>query len=177
LAGGDANLYAYVWASPTNLIDPFGLWGFGLTGGGTAVAGMSPFIGAAATASGGYGLFGGGCKGTNIGAFASGGVAFVKPADLSPDANILVGLFGGLGYGGFLTNATNAAELEDLGPTWSFDLGIGLVRISVQTSASSDKWIASLTYGPSRGLAMSRMATTTVADPSSRTKCGSKSSQ
>ncbi len=34
--GGDANLYAYVWNSPLNFIDPFGWWGVGVNGGASA---------------------------------------------------------------------------------------------------------------------------------------------
>jgi RHS repeat-associated protein len=170
-AGGDTNLYAYVWGNPTNLVDPLGFWGFGFTGGGSVIAGLSPLGGGAAAAAGGYGMFWGGCKGPNIGAFASGALAVAMPGEVGPKANILLGGFGGLGGGAFLTNVTNAAELEDIGPTLSLDIGFGVGKFSLQGSQSNGKWIAALTFGPSIGLAASQMQTTTVADPSSRTPC------
>src|SRR5919197_6484271 len=46
-AGGDVNPYVYVWNDPTRFVDPFGLWGFGIEGGGTAEVGAGPSGGAA----------------------------------------------------------------------------------------------------------------------------------
>jgi RHS repeat-associated protein len=56
LAGGDVNYYAYVWNSPTNWIDPYGLVGVLTTGGGKGIL------------SGGEGAMTGGIVGAYVGA-------------------------------------------------------------------------------------------------------------
>lgn len=96
----------------------------GLTAGGDATAGLS--YGAGANGSVGAGVFGG-SNGLDAGAFASGGAGENLGSGASiPFANLIGRFFAGLvvdgGVGGFITNASQADQLQGLSGTWTVDL-------------------------------------------------------
>jgi len=68
--GGDTNLYRYVGNAPTIKSDPVGLWGITLSWGTQGLLGNGA-AGGAYQGSVGFGIFGGGDKGINIGGFHS----------------------------------------------------------------------------------------------------------
>jgi RHS repeat-associated protein len=175
---GGANLYAYVNNDPLNLVDPSGLWGFGLQGS-ASVEGGAIVAGAGATGSIGGGVFGGGPQGLNVGGFASGG-AFAGgpgygagygasyPAVQPGGTTAVAGAAAGAGAGIFVTNATSAAGLSGPFSTYSINTPIG----SVQLGVSGSTWIFSATCGvPPCGIgtptgAVSTYPTNTAATPS-----------
>jgi hypothetical protein len=120
---------------------------------------------AAATVSGTFGAFWGGCRGVNIGSTATGGYAYTKSGKIEPGA--VIGAFAGFGVGMYITNATSARDLEGQSRTRFLDLGAGSAKFSVQYAESSGKWIGSLTWGPAKGVAAGWVPTTTVVDPES----------
>ena len=148
-AGGDSNLYDYVWDNPVKWIDPDGLWGFGpiLSAGGEAGLGT---LGLAGSASAGGGVFWTGLlQEINLGGFASAG-GFIGGPSLGPSypsgncANTAAGAYAGIGVGGFITNANSASDLGGPFHTLNFDLG----GLSIQFSWSGNTKILSATYGP-----------------------------
>ena len=177
--GGDGNLYRYVWNNSINLIDSLGLWGVGLIGGGSVEAGVVYGIreaaeagqngyGAGATGSFGDGVFFGGEKGVNSGAFLSGGY-FKNFSSYESESGVCTGqkpfVFGasaGVGGGGFLTNANSVEDLS--GPFDTYSLNIP--GVSLQFGYSNGIGIASAIVGPSLGLNFSGYPTTTVTTPS-----------
>ena len=103
--GGDVNLFAYVQNNPVNWVDPLGLWGFAVNSGGALEGGIG-MAGAYQAESGG-GVFWGGSSGVNVGAYtASGGFAGIDQGfPWSENSQFVAGATGGLGAGGFITNA------------------------------------------------------------------------
>jgi RHS repeat-associated protein len=169
-AGGDTNLYAYVMSDPVNMIDPGGLWGFGLIGSGSAEVGLGQ--GAGATGSLGGGLFGGGPEGLNPGGFASfgamrGGLGEGKGYPCSDPDNFIGGGFVGAGGGAFFTNATSASGLKGPFYTASFNIAFPWlpVKFSAQLGWSGGTWIGSVTFGPGFGMSASGYKTNTWTTP------------
>lgn len=151
LEGGDANFYSYAYNNPVNFRDPLGLWGFGPTVSGS-VEGGAGVVGAGATASIGGGVFGGGDRGINFGAFASFG-AFAGGPGYGPNyppgnqQNFSAGGYAGGGLGAFFTNAKCAKELSGPFDTYSYNIGFkGLpwLNFSVQFGYSNGTWILSV---------------------------------
>jgi hypothetical protein len=129
--GGDANLYAYVWNSPLNFIDPFGWWGVGVQGDASAGAGLGG--GEVGTVGGGIGVFGG--NGLNAGAYGIAG-AFAglgpygprypdPPGSRNGDTGYVLGYGADAGLGLFGTNAKSVCDLK--GPFKTFTIGGGLL--------------------------------------------------
>lgn len=169
IIGGDINVYAYVWNRPTGFTDPFGLWGAGGVAGGTVTVGTGA-AGGGGTYTVGGGLFGGGDQGVNVGAFQSVG-GFVGGPGYGPSyppdnsRNAALGAYGGGGVGGFITNATSAADLVRTTGTISLDYGIGPLNFSLQFSYGDGIWMASfmppyLSYG--YGLGRASLSTNTT---------------
>ncbi|SPP63194.1 Rhs family protein (fragment) [Nitrospira lenta] len=171
-AGGDLNVFAYVWNSPIQLRDPLGLLGIGGTAGISGGSGNG-LVGIAGTASVGAGLFGGGDQGLNVGSFSSVGAFAGGPLGSigypSPDPNVpnwVVGGFGGIGIGPYITNATSAADLKYTAGTASYDIGVPGINFSLQYGDGYDPkgnyiWQLSITAGPGAGIGRSSMSTET----------------
>lgn len=158
---GGINLYLYVENNPINFVDANGLWGFGVIGSGSAEVGLIA-IGAGATGSLGGGVFGGGSRGLSLGGFASAGafaggpgyaVSYPSPCE---ETTLVGGAFAAAGVGGFLTNATTASELRGPFDTYSFNVGVGPFKVSVQFGTGNGIWIGSATFGPGAGISGSR---------------------
>jgi RHS repeat-associated protein len=171
--GGDANLYRYVWNSPTDFADPFGTWGVGVAGGGSAGGGLG--WGGGSTGGAGVGVFGGGGGGVNAGvtgttgSFAGGenhGVAYPGLPQGGP--NGALGAYAGFGGGGFVTNATSACQLQGPFDTFIFNFWVG----EFQYSSSGKVWTSSVTVGPGAGAGISYSSTTTVAKTLAGRSCG-----
>jgi hypothetical protein len=112
-----------------------GLWGFGVTGGGTITFGP---VGSG-QGSVGIGIFGNGWDPSswNIGVTATFGGYIAPdngyPPQTGPDqAPWAVGMYGGAGLNGFLTNATSAEELGGPFSTFGGDAAFGDRVVSVQ---------------------------------------------
>jgi RHS repeat-associated protein len=163
--GGDYNLYAYVGNKPLNLIDPKGLWGVGIIGSGSMEIGAVG-IGAGVTGSIGGGVFGGGDGGMNLGGFGSlggfaGGPGYGPSYPGDNNNNVVGGAFGGFGGGAFATNAKCAGDLKGPFDTYSFNIGVGPIKISAQFGISGGTWIGSVTVGPGFGITGSGYPTNT----------------
>lgn len=169
LAGGP-NTYLYALGRPTGVIDPTGLWGIGIAGGGSIEGGVV-VVGAGATVAGGAGMFWGGSQGFNLGAFGSAGAFAGGPGyglqypayPQGKNANDAGGAFAGAGAGAFLTNACSAGELRGPFDTYTFNVGVGPIQASIQIGVSGGTWIGSLTFGPGIGISGSTYPTNTWA--------------
>ena len=169
-AGGDPNLYGYVYDDPVNLIDPPGLWGIGVTLGGSAEGGAG--AGTAGTSELGFGIFVNGWH-VSIGEFATaGGFSGVPGTEASLPGgsnNLAAGGGAGAGLSFFLTNANCANDLSKQFRTGTLDAGIGPVQASVQgsfghNSAGQPIWQGSFSpplFGETVGLGASSLNTYT----------------
>ena len=134
---------------------------------GTAALGLGP-VGAAATGSGGFGLFRNN-NGTSAGGFLSGGAAAVfldksasMPASDSPQQPWVLGAFIGAGGGWFQSNAGTAKQLERTQMTSTLDVAVGGVNVSVGISDGGGVEILTATFGPGVGAAWTVLPTKTV---------------
>jgi RHS repeat-associated protein len=140
--GGDANLYAYVWSSPTDFIDPLGWWGFGVSAAGSVEGGVYA-VGAGATGSAGAGAFFDGFR-PSAGGFASGGAFAGGPgrgwsAPGCPNKNNwAAGAYAGGGGNVFVTNANNVSDLSGPFKTYSLNVGWGVRLPSIQYSVGQN---------------------------------------
>jgi RHS repeat-associated protein len=157
--GHQSNLYAYVGDSPTNLRDPFGLWGWGGTIGGNVFVGGGP---------------GGGLSG-QIGftSFSNGNKAdfFTQGQWMGPDG----GFYGnydnnqtggggfGFGPGLMLTNGNSAQDLS--GPFNTTSYTLGLVNIDFAYSPDTGVWTVNFSGG--FGLGFAKYCTNTYTLPAS----------
>ena len=134
-AGGDPNLYAYVYDDPVNLLDPRGLWGIGITLGGSAEGGAG--AGTAGTSELGFGIFVNGWH-VSVGEFATaGGFSGVPGTEdsLTGGSNGLAlggGAGGGLSF--FATNANCVTDLSKNFQTGTVEAGIGPLQGGAQVS-------------------------------------------
>ena len=133
-AGDDANLYAYVYNSAPNLVDPFGLWGIGVTLGGGGAIGTGG--GAAGTSELGIGIFVNGWH-LSVGTFATaGGVSTVPHTQFG--TGTAHGLAGDYGLNLFVTTANCVQQLKGPFVTGAVDAGLGPVQIGSQISVGVD---------------------------------------
>lgn len=142
-----------------------GIYGIGVLGSGSAEAGLVA-IGAGATGSVGGGVFWGGPEGANLGGFASagafaGGPGYGLSYPVGNSGNVVGGAFAGLGGGVFLTNATRANQLSGPFDTYSFNIGVGPIKFSVQLGVSNGTWMGSTTLGTGIGISGSGYPTNT----------------
>lgn len=173
LAGG-ISTFGYVGSRPLDFIDPYGLWGFGLIGGGTAEGGVN--YGGGATGAVGVGFFADGMNNAHLGAFASGGVISKGPTKEtdwtiparkpSAPGDGILGAFIGAGGGLYATNATCVDQLEGAARTSSLHFGTGPLQFSIQYTSgyvnNKHVWTGSLTFGPGVGASTSQYPTQTA---------------
>jgi RHS repeat-associated protein len=138
---GGIDLYNYVQNDSESVLDPLGLWGFGVTGG--VSSGVGIFAGAGGSVNVGGGYFSGGKHHKHFGGFGSaggfaGGPGFgvtypATPKKRRPKCGAL-GAYAGIGFGGFLTNATTIGKLGGPFNTVSISAGDGLAGASIDVS-------------------------------------------
>jgi len=170
IGGDDANLYGYVWNSPINLIDPWGLWGVGAVGGGSWEGGAGGSGGTAVTSQLGGGIFG---NGSNIsaGGFATaGGFSGLPGTQLAMppgNDNMAVGGSASLGGGVFFTNARCVGDLQGPFKTHSINLfGLGIQLATGTASDGTPIWDVSVTGGWGNGISAAVFNTDTEVTPS-----------
>lgn len=158
--------YTYVSASPLSLVDPKGLWGIGVSGGGMAEAGDG--WGGAITRSSGSGLFFGCGSSQRLGAFTNAG-SFASSSRANT-SQFVIGASAGLGSGFWLSNASAASQLLGGFDTWS----LNLPAISFQFAISNGTWVGSASFGRSFGFSFSRypVVTQTATGTGTGATCG-----
>ena len=141
--GDSANLYGYTVNDPVNFVDPTGLSGIGITGGGSVETGIGTGGTASQTGSG-FGYFGGGSE-SGWGGFTYSGWYSSNPG------NYVYGLSGGVGSGVFYTNANSPSQLAGFFNTTTYNLFLFTISIG----KSGDTSIYSLSGGKGWGLSTS----------------------
>ena len=129
-------------------------FGVGLIAAVSAEAGVA--VGAGASASAGTGLFYAGGHDVRPGSFAGAG-AFAGPG------NHVLGAFAGVGVGAFVSNADSAKQLAGIAQTYSLNVGVGPVKVSLQVGQADGTYIGSMVIGPGVGLDVSAYPTCSVA--------------
>jgi hypothetical protein len=145
-SGNDVNLYGYAAADPINLIDPYGLVGFGVAAGEQTDVGAG-IIGAGQTGSAGSLVFLNGFDANSLGAgsflswggFAGGVLPTGRPwGPAYPRCpgrrHFAAGGFAGIGANLLFTNASNVDDLTGPFDTWSVNFGDVLRVFSGQLS-------------------------------------------
>ncbi len=168
--GQSLNKYAYANDNPISYIDPFGLWGIGLSGSESTEIGVvfddgKIGLGASQTGSYGGGFFSHGFfENPSIGSFESWGgytggpgygVGYPSGADKDNKGG---GAYVGIGLNAFMTNAGSAANLN--GPAKTFSINIGWAdRVFALQVARGDNGVWMISYGgiplPGAGLGFS----------------------
>ncbi len=156
--GQSLNRYAYTNGNPISYVDPFGLWGIGLSGSESTEIGVvfddgKIGLGAGQTGSYGGGFFSHGFfENSGIGSFKTWGgyvggpgygVGYPSGADKD---NKDGGAYVGIGLNAFITNADSAADLN--GPAKTFSINIGWAdRVFALQVARGDNGIWMISYG------------------------------
>jgi hypothetical protein len=71
------------------------------------------------------------------------------------------GAFAGIGGGAFVSNAKSTGDLKGAFDTYSFNVGVGAIKVSLQFGYSGGTWIGSATFGPGIGISGSSYPTNT----------------
>lgn len=155
---GNISLYPYVGNDPISFIDPFGLWGGGVSVSESTEAGLG-VVGAGQTGTAGTGVFMDGLSFSEVGSFLSwGGFAgLIDKAIKFPDClgnplkfaendiSSVDGAYAGGGVNGFFTNAENREDLGGPSKTLSLNAAWGLRAFSAQFSINGDGiWMLSV---------------------------------
>ena len=161
LVGITGEPFGYGRDNPLNEVDLLGLYGFGLAGQGGAEIGVGT-LGTGLQEGVGIGIFTNGSKGCkSIATFSSQGAFAGTPFSNGPSMvgpGSAIGAYGGLGGGGFITNANSPEQLAGPFETYTLDTPVG----SVQFAKHGKIWIVSGSVGPAAGFAVSVFKTTTT---------------
>jgi RHS repeat-associated protein len=148
---GGVHLFLYAENSPLTFIDELGLWGAGLAAAESTEGGIF-ILGAGQTASAGIGLFARGLHIPSVGGLATfGGFAggrYIEnvSSPCEDENNWALGGYAGIGVNVFLTNATEASELQGPAKTYSINIGWAQRVLSLQfTISKGGTWVFS--YG------------------------------